>query len=225
MQLKNKADSSDNPLLDDPTDSPLVNLFVNTHPERENSPDRLPKQGEVTPSMPESAPDTPKQKRVSVLPFFWVVGIATVLALPSLFSCIPNVNQAKQEEAKNNIGALNRTQQSYYSEFKTFTNSLTDLGVGIKPQSVNYDYSIRTTKTSAFHYAIARKEALKSYVGAVFQVPTSEVHAQTHKEETQTIAITCEVLSPGYTTLNTPTLVKGIPTCGYGTRDLRAKSR
>jgi len=154
-----------------------------------------------------------------------VLGMGAFLSLPSLLSC---VNKAKQAEAKTNLGALNRSQQSYYSEFKTFTNSLTDLGVGIKPQSVNYDYSIRTTKTAAFHYAIARKQnskkPLKSYVAGVFLVPATNANPKANQDKLLTVAIVCEALRPGHATPQIPTLVKGLPTCASDTKNLVAGS-
>ncbi len=156
-----------------------------------------------------------------VVKFLCVLGIGGVLiSLPSLMSC--NTSKTKQVEAKLNIGAMNRSQQAYQLEFKTFTQSFVDLSVGIKPQSINYNYSIRTTKTAAFHYAIARKKTrnIKSYVGGIFLIPATNAAPKANKDEMLTVAIACEALRPGSITPTAPTLVKGVPTCGSGTRDL-----
>jgi type II secretory pathway pseudopilin PulG len=230
MQLKNKADSSLNSSLNNPTDSPLVNPTLDFPLAQEDNRDMLPNPGEEVPLMPELAADTAKKKRhsfsrVGALTILGVLGIGTLLALPSLLSC---ANSGKQAEAKTNLGALNRSQQSYYSEFKTFTNSLTDLGVGIKPQSVNYDYSIRTTKTAAFHYAIARKgnpeKPLKSYVAGVFLVPATNANPTANQDKLLTVAIVCEALRPGHSIPQAPTIVNGIPTCASNTKNLVAGS-
>jgi type IV pilus assembly protein PilA len=220
MQLKNKANTSPDALLNHPTGSPLVNLNLDTPSQPENSRDFLPKREAVVPFIPEWIPDAPVKKqrpfsaRVVVI-LLSVLGIGGgLLALPSLTNC---TNKAIQAEAKHNIGVLNRAQQAYYSEFQTFTNSLIDLGVGIQPQSVNYDYTIRATKTSTIHYAIARNKTKKSYVGAVFLVPATKVDRKADKKEILTVAFACEALRPGSTIPTAPTLEKG---CGSDTRDL-----
>jgi hypothetical protein len=182
--------------------------------------------------MPEFVTDTPRNKRrffskVGGLSILLLFGMGTVLNLPSFVSGGSNLAKTRQAEARNNLSTINRSQQSYYSEFKTFTNSLTDLGVGFKSHSANYDYSIRTEKTAAFHYAIARQgqsePPLKSYVGGVFWVPTTHVNPKAEKDELLTVAITCETLHPDNTTPNAPTLVKGIPTCSSGTQNLKVQ--
>lgn len=221
MQLKNKADTSPDALLNHPTDSSVVNPNLDTPSQQENSRDFLPKQETVMPFIREWIPDAPLKKQLPfsarvVVILLSVLGIGGgLLALPSLTNC---TNKAIQAEAKQNIGVLNRAQQAYYSEFQTFTNSLTDLGVSIKPQSVNYDYSTRATKTSTIHYAIARNKTKKSYVGAVFVLPATKIDRKADKKELLTVAFACEALRPGHTIPTAPTLEKG---CGSDTRDLK----
>jgi type II secretory pathway pseudopilin PulG len=220
MQLHNKANTSPDALLNKPTDSPVVNPNLDSPYEQENSRDFLPKQEAVVPFIPESIPDAPAKKQPlfsarAVVILLSVLGIGGgLLALPSLTNC---TNKAIQAEAKQNIGVLNRAQQAYYLEFQTFTNSLTDLGVGINPQSVNYNYSIRATKTSTIHYAIARNKTKKSYVGAVFLVPATKIDRKVDNKEIRTVAFACEALRPGHTIPTAPTLEKG---CGSDTKDL-----
>jgi type II secretory pathway pseudopilin PulG len=139
---------------------------------------------------------------------------------------------------KENIGAINRAQQAYFLEYQEFTTDLAQLGVGIKNPSGNYSYSIRATKNAVFNFAVSLpgtyryrteyfgpfwwefKEPLKSYVGAVFAVPTTNLDPKANNGELETVAITCEALRPGATQPAAPTLQEGIPTCGEGTRDL-----
>ncbi len=171
------------------------------------------------------APDVSKNKRrcnpiIEWLIAFLVLGILGAIALPSLTSC---TNKAKQAEAKNNIVALNRAQQAYFLEYQKFTTDMAELGVSIKNPSINYSYSIRATKNAVFNYAISRKGNNKSYVGAVFAVPATNLDPKADKKEMITVAIACEAIRLGTTQPAAPTLQKGIPTCSEGTKDL-AKS-
>ncbi|AFZ19641.1 type IV pilin-like G/H family protein [Allocoleopsis franciscana] len=230
MPLKNLANSSPNSSLNHPTDTCLTNLTLDFPRTPVDSRHRLPNQGKEVPLMPKLVTDTPQNKRRSLakvggFSILLLLGMGTVLNFPNIVSGGSNAAQARQTEARNNLSAINRSQQSYYSEFKTFTNSLTDLGVGFKSHSANYDYSIRTTKMAAFHYAIARQgesePPLKSYVGAVFWVSSTNFNPKAEKDQLLTVAITCETLHPDNTKPNAPTLVKGIPTCSSGTQNLR----
>lgn len=232
MQLKNKADSSAKSSLNHPTDASFAHLILDSPPTQADSCHRLPNQGKEVPLMPEFVTDTPQNKphffpKVGGLSILLLFGMATVFNLSSLVSGGSNVAKTRQAEARNNLSAINRSQQSYYSEFKTFTNSLTDLGVGIKPESTHYNYSIRTTKTAAFHYAIAQpgqsERPLKSFVGGVFWVPATNLNPKAEKDELLTIAIACETMHPDNTTPNAPILVNGIPTCSSGTQNLKVQ--
>lgn len=168
--------------------------------------------------------DAPQKKQQifsfwGLVMIFGIFGTTVAVSLPSLMSC---GNKAKQAEAKSNIGAMNRAQQVYFLEKNTFTNSVVETGVGIQTQTVNYDYSVRATKTAVFNYGILRqkKQNLKSYVGAVFVVPATNLDSKANKEEKITIGILCETIKPGSMTPSAPTLVKGVLTCSADTQDL-----
>ena len=98
-----------------------------------------------------------------------IIGILAAVALPSLLS---QANKAKQVEARNNTGAINRAQQSYHLENSDMTTSIGALGVGIPTQSVNYQYSIVTGAVGGESVAIlgscAIKDKLKAYQGQVY---------------------------------------------------------
>jgi type II secretory pathway pseudopilin PulG len=226
MQLENKVDSSSNSLLNEPTDSPFIEQTLDSPPAQENSGEFLLKQEEVVPLIPEKVPDKP-QKRQKYFSFWGTVTILGILGILGiggglifLTSSVSCGNKGKQAEAKQNIGAMNRAQQAYFLDNNTFANSVVDTGVGIKTQTVNYNYSVRATKTAAFQYGIARHKTQKSYVGGVFAVPAINVDPTANKTETTTVGIVCEAINPGSTTPTTPTLVKGVPTCGANTKDL-----
>jgi len=139
-----------------------------------------------------------------------VVMILAAIALPSFLCGSPN--KAKQSEAKQYISAMNKGQQAIYAEEGAFSNSINALGLGIKTQTTNYNYSIIATKNAAFSYGVARSNNLTSYVGAVFLVPVSQA---ANKEKT-TVSILCAANSPGKTQPPDPILQNGNPVCAAG---------
>ena len=98
-----------------------------------------------------------------------IIGILAAVALPSLLS---QANKAKQVEARNNIGAMNRAAQAYHLENSDFTTSIGALGVGIPTETVNYQYGITTGAVSgesvSAQAASAIKDKLKAYHGQVY---------------------------------------------------------
>jgi len=224
MKLRKKTDLPLESLTNDSTNLQPTSPTIDSPPAQEDSKHVLPTNTEVVPLITQKAPNKLKNKNnfgcLSWLVIFLGLGIGGVfLALPSLMSC---TNKAKASEAKNNIGAMNRAQQAYYSEYQKFSNSMESLGIGIRPETVNYQYSIRITETAVFNYAIARKgtKNIKSYVGGVFAVPPTNVDPT---GEMTTVVIECEGTSPGRTQIAEPTLEEGVPICGSGTKELWKK--
>jgi serine/threonine protein kinase len=154
---------------------------------------------------------------ITVLQYVFVFLFA--MALPAMFGMVWN---ARQAEAKNNIGAMNRAQQAYFLESQEFADSLQELGVGMKSQTENYNYSIRATPLTVFNYATPRKKELRGYVGAVFlSVPNEQTG------ELLTVAIACETKSDWRSNWSKiprpadPPIVRGKGLeCGPNTRDL-----
>jgi type IV pilus assembly protein PilA len=142
--------------------------------------------------------------------------LALALFLPSSSGC---ANQAKQSEAKQYLSAINRAQQAYFAEIGTFSKSMNALGLGLKTQTTNYNYSISATKNAVFSYGGSRNETknLHSYVAAVFLVPNNHVVSKAAKNEVTTVSILCEVNFPRNTQPANPILQKGVPVCGSGT--------
>ncbi|MEG4404639.1 type IV pilin-like G/H family protein [Microcoleus sp. MON2_D5] len=137
------------------------------------------------------------------------------LALPSVVGC-GGAKKAKQSEGKQYVSAMNKGQQAIYAEDGAFSNSVNALGLGIKTQTTNYNYSTISTKNSAFSYAVARSNNLTSYVGAVFLVPVS----QAANKELTTVSILCAANSPGNTQPSAPILQNGNPVCAAGSSDV-----
>lgn len=127
---------------------------------------------------------------IELLVVIIIIGILAAIALPSLLG---QVNKAKQAEAKNNIGVLNRAQQAYILEYQQFETTVRALGVGIKTETENYKYDIVQNPGSSLvvNRATAKKQALKSYLGIV---QTTVGDAATG--EVLSLAQACESKSP-----------------------------
>lgn len=127
---------------------------------------------------------------IELLVVIIIIGILAAIALPSLLG---QVNKARQAEARQNIGALNRAQQAYHLEFLEFASQEADLGISITTGTGNYEYTFESASTFAddvTNKATAQKASLKSYYGSLATElgTTSEV---------TTVAVFCEAEEPG----------------------------
>ncbi|BCL37789.1 type IV pilin-like G/H family protein [Nostoc sp. MS1] len=124
-----------------------------------------------------------------------IIGVLAAIALPSLLG---QVNKAKQSEARNYVGTANRSQQAFFLEYQRFATDLSELQVGIRTPSDNYQYDIQTNNGTASNVAQFRgraiKPALKSYYGLVGTQLGSGATS-----EALTVAIACETAAPGTT--------------------------
>jgi type IV pilus assembly protein PilA len=109
---------------------------------------------------------------IELLVVIIIIGILAAIALPSFLN---QAVRARETEAKTNIGATNRAQQAYLTEFSTFSNAWTNLDAGFG--------SLTGTETSTQFYkwpapdvataGIAKVQAnaidkkVKSYQGCV----------------------------------------------------------
>jgi Tfp pilus assembly protein PilE len=150
---------------------------------------------------------------VTILPA--VVIILAAIALPSSNSSGCG-GKAKLSEAKQYVASVNKGQQVKYAEDGAFSDSINTLGLGLKTQTTNYNYSTIATKNAAFTYGVARSNNLRSYVGAVFLVRVSQA---ANKEKT-TVSILCAANSPGNTQPPNPILQNDVPVCATGTESL-----
>ena len=144
---------------------------------------------------------------VMILPA--VVIILAAITLPYSSGC---GGKSKLSEAKQYVSSMNKGQQAIYAEDGAFSNSVNALGLGIKTQTTNYNYSTISTKNAAFSYGVARSNNLTSYVGAVFLVPVSQA---ANKEKT-IVSILCVANSPGNTQPPDPILQNYNPVCAAG---------
>ncbi|UUO14258.1 type IV pilin-like G/H family protein [Dolichospermum heterosporum] len=129
---------------------------------------------------------------IELLVVIIIIGILSAIALPSFLN---QAKKAKQSEAKNYVGTMNRGQQAYFTENDVFTSTVDLLGTGIKTSTEYYSYSTAATGnagagTSAFAISgSATKVAgggLKNYGGKVY------VFTAGTNSELSTFAYVCE---------------------------------
>jgi prepilin-type N-terminal cleavage/methylation domain-containing protein len=105
---------------------------------------------------------------IELLVVIIIVGVLSAIALPSFLN---QSIKAKQSEAKAYVSALYRGQYTYYSEKATFTNNITNLGVGISTATTNYQYASEGNptllETRITNKATSRKVGIKSYAGVL----------------------------------------------------------
>jgi type II secretory pathway pseudopilin PulG len=134
---------------------------------------------------------TSKKSRLSVSSLLPRIAIytAVVAGLMASFYDFPLnklsiSSDRKSSEAKQYINSINRAQQAYYAEYGKFSDNITQLGLGIKEQTDDNNYTLVSSmgpvQTSYNHREPAQFESAiasakptdrnpeKSYTGAVF---------------------------------------------------------
>jgi prepilin-type N-terminal cleavage/methylation domain-containing protein len=154
---------------------------------------------------------------IELLVVIIIIGILAAIALPSFLN---QANKAKQSEAKQYVGSMNRAQQAYYLEKNAFGPTVDALGLGIVTGTQNYQYSITLGNTGATNeYAVnkgtSQSAALKGYAGEVVlgQVATTS--------EATTLAVLCETEKPGKDAVATTTQGTSPPDCGSGSKKVQ----
>lgn len=133
---------------------------------------------------------------IELLTVIVITGILAAIALPNFLN---QDVKAKQTEAKQNIGLVNKAQNSYRAENSTFANSFNLLAIG----SVSDNVSPGNGTTTYYRYTLYGSNeaatvtvsptidaALKGYSGAVtrFKNPSNQ---------SVTATVLCEMKSPG----------------------------
>jgi type IV pilus assembly protein PilA len=153
---------------------------------------------------------------VELLVVIIIIGILTAVALPNFLN---QSAKARQSEAKQNIGAINRVQTALRVEKTAFASTFDVLAIGALAASGsavstgNYSYSLTSATDSATVVAQSRDTSLKSYTGGNLRY--------TNSSSQSTIAsAVCETLQTGTATVSAPTftVTAGIATtnCGVG---------
>jgi serine/threonine protein kinase/ribosomal protein L17 len=117
-----------------------------------------------------------------------------------------------ETEARQNTPAIARAQEAYFLESAEFAENLSQVGIGIKPQTINYDYSIRATPLAVFNYATPRDQKPRGYVSAVF-LTTGKAG------EILTVTIVCQANSRGITRPADPIVRGNTVECGFNTKE------
>jgi type IV pilus assembly protein PilA len=108
---------------------------------------------------------------IELLVVIIIVGVLSAIALPSFLN---QSIKAKQSEAKAYVSSLYRAQYTYYSEKSTFTDNITNLGVGISTATTNYQYASEGDPTlldnRITNKATSRKVGIRSYAGVLVVV-------------------------------------------------------
>ncbi|HEY9738698.1 MAG TPA: type IV pilin-like G/H family protein [Trichocoleus sp.] len=114
---------------------------------------------------------------IELLVVIIIIGILAAIALPAFLN---QANRARQSEATTYVGSINRGQQAYRLENRTFANRIDLLGLGIQSQTEYYTYGNGGTQNtvtainggtlanSAFVNASPRDEALLGYTGFAY---------------------------------------------------------
>ncbi len=140
--------------------------------------------------------------------------ILTTLIMPVFFTIsaeaqVSQAIKAKEAEGKQYVSSMNKAQQAYYAENTGFTSSIANLGLGIKPETPNYKYSISTENKAVFNYGVSRQANLKSFVGGVFLIGNT------------TKTIICQANAASTTKPANPLNKNGTLACGANTTPVR----
>ena len=149
---------------------------------------------------------------IELLVVIIIIGILSAIALPSFLN---QAKKAKQSEAKNYVGTMNRGQQAYYTENDAFTSTVDSLGTGIKTSTEYFTYSTTATAGSGTAAQSISGSAvkttgggLKNYGGKVY------VFSAGANSELSTFAYVCEGLNVDTSGSSAVTATAGTPSSG-----------
>ncbi|HEY9851897.1 MAG TPA: type IV pilin-like G/H family protein [Leptolyngbyaceae cyanobacterium] len=137
----------------------------------------------------------------------------------NVLRCGANTKQLSTYNEYQYLESINQSQKSYYSQHRKFANSIQQLGSGVIETNL-YKYSLVTTPTATFSYAIAKVNSSTNtnYVGGVFVVPG------TAKNQTKTVAIVCRDYYSSEKLPASPIYKNGILACGDRTTEVSRNS-
>jgi type IV pilus assembly protein PilA len=105
-----------------------------------------------------------------------IIGVLAAVALPNLLA---QVGKARETEGKNAVGTINRGQQAYHFEAKTFTPTISDedlakvtnpLGVAIASEYYSFAMTSDSSPGASYVKATAensKKDGVRNYDGAI----------------------------------------------------------
>ena len=154
---------------------------------------------------------------IELLVVIIIIGILAAIALPNFLN---QSAKAKQSEAKQNVGVVNRTQTAYRTENASFANTFDVLaigtltGTGATASTTNYSYSLAGATDTASITAQANDTSLKGYAGGNQRFVNSS-------NESVISSVSCEANAPGTTAPTGLTFgTSGAPGCPTGYKAL-----
>jgi len=124
---------------------------------------------------------------IELLVVIIIIGILAAIALPAFLN---QANRARQSEATTYVGSINRGQQAYRLESRTFSNTIDQLGLGLQTQTEFYTYGngnnanallpiTGTLDRSVFVNAKPKDTALLGYTGGTYTLQDTGGNATT----------------------------------------------
>jgi prepilin-type N-terminal cleavage/methylation domain-containing protein len=150
---------------------------------------------------------------IELLVVIIIIGILSAIALPSFLN---QANKAKESEAKQYTGSMNRAQQAKFGEVGGFATTVDGLSIGIKTQTSNFTYGISGTATDANemgHQGVPFTKALRAYTGTVGLTQNATT------SETSTVAVLCVTKVTQTTALAAVTVTANNLQCDATTSD------
>ncbi|WP_373543306.1 type IV pilin-like G/H family protein [Chamaesiphon sp.] len=140
---------------------------------------------------------------VELLVVIIIIGILAAIALPNFLS---QGAKAKQTEAKQNIGLVNRVQTAYRSENSAFATTFDVLATGTMSggasfTSTSYTYTLAAGQDTTTLIAGTADTALKTYSGGT-------VRFINESSASVIASVVCEALTPGSGTSTAPGLTE-----------------
>ena len=171
---------------------------------------------------------------IELLVVIIIIGILAAIALPSFLN---QANKARQSEAKNYVGSINRAQQAYFLEKQQYAPNLINAAVGIPAQTPNYGYGINrgtsgkgltgqfaiafglpfgTINVSSASLSTTSPDSFTAVAGAAVKVyvGVTNIVIPTQSTEAASLAILCEANQAGVTVANT--IISFATTAGAG---------
>ena len=146
-------------------------------------------------------PQSRTQRGFTLIELLVTIVIIAILAGVALPSMLNQANKARQSAAKSHIGSVNRAQQSYRLEERTFANDMGLLGIGIPLTTDKYTYSFGTVNSTVAEFRATPTDPLLSAI-------TGCTNANIVSGSLATTSVTLEEQpAPGAGTIATP------PTC------------
>lgn len=145
---------------------------------------------------------------IELLVVIIIIGILAAIALPNFLN---QSAKAKQSEARQNIGVINRTQTAYRTENASFATSFDVLAIGTltggaSSSTTNYSYTIAGAQETATIIAQANDTSLKGYFGGNGRTVNAT-------SESVISSVVCEANGPGTTAATAPTFASNAPAC------------